>query len=285
MFSPHALKVKLKEESEKLGFDGFGVCSAEDFSSAEAAELRCWLDKGMNDKMEYLERAFEKKISPRKYFPQARCVVCLAANFYRPSPESRIALYAQSEDYHKVIKPKLEKLALLMSGFGGEQKVCIDASPLWEKQLARRAGLGWIGKNTLVLRELNGPWSFIGLILTSLDLPLDSEIPNLCGQCTRCVDACPNGALTDIGLDARKCISNLTIERKPPLPETERKMCADKIFGCDICLRACPFTPKTRIGIMRELDSRIVLPPSPSPDDIARVSEGTPVQRMLRRKQ
>lgn len=248
MFSPQDIKVKLKEMAAELKFDDLRICDVGDFPESDKTKFYNCMNLGMFDKMEYLKRAAEKKISPTKYFPKAKSAVCVCANFWRESSEKRIALYAQSEDYHRVIKPKLLMLSKLLEEFGGEQKVSVDSSPLWEKLLAARAGLGWIGKNTLLTRETNGSWNFIGIILTSLALPFDEQIKNKCGNCRECVDACPTSALSENGLDARKCISNLTIERKDELSDEEKKLVGNIIYGCDVCLRACPFGKKAPIS-------------------------------------
>jgi len=183
MFPSEALKVKLKDGAAKLGFDALGVCGAHDFCEGDAARLRAWLAGGMNDKMAYLARAADKKISPSKFLAGAQSAVVVCANFFRPSSETRVALYAQGGDYHEVLRPKLEKLAEILKENGGEQKISVDSSPLWEKMLAARAGLGWIGKNTLLIRKENGAWNFIGVILTTLFLPRDEPVENLCKDC------------------------------------------------------------------------------------------------------
>ncbi len=284
MFSPAAIKVKLKDEALKLGFDDLKVCSVDDFSAVESARLKKWLDDGFCDKMEYLKRAFNTKISPRKFLPEAMSAVCVSASFWRHSDEKRIALYAQGDDYHDVIKPKLIELAKILENFGAKCRVSVDASQLWEKLLACRAGIGWIGKNTLIVRNETGAWNFLGVILTSAQLPFDEPVENRCGACLECVKACPTAAITDYGVDTRKCISNLTIERKGELNEVEKQLVGDKIFGCDECLRACPFGKNIHTATIPEFLKVVKLSENPSMSEILGVAKGTPMSRKFKNK-
>ena len=284
MISPIEIKVKLKEAALKLKFDDLRVCGTEDFSESDASSLRRWLEDGMNDRMVYLEKAFNAKVSPRSYFPEAKSAICVCANYWRESAERRIALYAQSKDYHGVIKPKLLELAAVLEPFGGKQRISVDSSPLWEKLLAARSGLGWIGKNTLLTRESNGPWSFIGIILTNLELPRDSALENRCGKCSACIDACPSKALGRSGIDARKCVSNLTIERRGGLSEGEKELVGKSIFGCDLCLRACPFGKNAPAAAMEEFRTSIVLSVRPTGEEVAAAAKETPMSRKFSSK-
>ena len=278
MFALESLKVKLKYKALELGFDDLRICSAEDFGEVESAKLQKWLDDGMFDKMQYLQRAKLAKISPQKFLDGAVSAVCVCASFWRESPERRVALYAQGKDYHDVIKPKLLELAEILESAGEKTRVSVDASPLWEKLLACRAGLGWIGKNTLLTRSENGSWNFIGVILTTAKLPFDSPIENRCGTCKQCIESCPTGAITANGIDARKCISNLTIERKE-ISDDEKKLVGEKIFGCDECLCACLFGKSASIAKIPEFRKSIILPENPSMQEILEVSHGTPMER------
>lgn len=278
MFALESLKVKLKDKALELGFDDLRICSAEDFGEDESARLHKWLEDGMYDKMQYLVRAESAKISPQKFLEGAVSAVCVCASFWRNSPEKRIALYAQGKDYHDVIKPKLLEIASILEDVGEKTRVSVDASPLWEKLLACRAGLGWIGKNTLLTRTENGSWNFIGVILTTAKLPFDSPVENRCGTCQKCVEQCPTGAITSNGIDARKCISNLTIERKE-ISDDEKKLIGEKIFGCDECLRACPFGKNTSESKVPEFRNSIKLPEKPTMQEILELAQGTPMQR------
>jgi len=278
-------KHKIVEKALALGFEGAGVCDASPIEEFASKRFEEWLRLGMADKMDYMARNPDKRFNPKLLFEKAESVLALAANFFRPCPETRIATYAQGADYHGVIKAKLQSLAAFMAEMGGEQKICVDTSPIAEKLLAQRAGLGWIGKNTLLIRRLNGPWSFIGLILTSLKLPPDAPFEkSLCGACDKCLKACPTAALTPNGLDARKCISNLSIERSA-LSQEEKALLGDKLFGCDECLRACPFgknAPRAQIEEFRTAFEP--LPPSASREDLKKICAGTPIARAFRGK-
>ena len=282
MFAPELLKVKLKDKALELGFDDLRVCSASDFGEEESVRLQKWLDDGMFDRMQYLQRAKSAKISPQKYLQGAVSAICVCASFWRNSPERRIALYAQGKDYHDVIKPKLLDIASVLETEGYLARVSVDASPLWEKLLCARAGLGWIGKNTLLTRAENGSWNFLGVILTTALLPFDSPIENRCGACVQCVKACPTCAITDNGVDARKCISNLTIERKE-LNEAETKLIGEKIFGCDECLRACPFGKNSADAKIADFTSNIILSENPSMQEIFDIAQGTPMERKFKK--
>ena len=282
MFALESLKVKLKDKALKLGFDDLRICSAEDFGAEESVRLNKWLADGMYDKMQYLQRAESVKISPQKFLKDAKSAICVCASFWRNSPEKRIALYAQGKDYHDVIKPKLLEIASIIESHGFQTRVSVDASPLWEKLLASRAGLGWIGKHTLLTRQENGAWNFIGVILTTARLPFDSPIENRCGVCRQCVDACPTSAITENGIDARLCISNLTIERKE-ISDDEKKLVGDKIFGCDECLRACPFGKNAPDANIDEFRNTIVLSKTPSMQEIFDVAQDTPMQRKFKK--
>ncbi len=282
IFAQERLKVKLKEEALSLGFSDMRVCTVEDFSAEDAERLKLWIDCGMSAGMSYLARSLETKIRPRKFFAEANSAIVLSANFYRPSRERRIALYAQGADYHDVIGRKLLPLCKILEDAGGRQKCSVDASPLWEKAFAVRAGIGWRGRNTLIIRRDNGPWSFLGLILTSVKLPADSPVENCCASCMKCVDACPTSALGKMGLDANKCVSYLTIEKKGVLSGDEMRMAGDKIFGCDICLRVCPFGAGAPLAEIPEFQSELKISDAPTKDELRLVARGTPMGRRFK---
>lgn len=233
--------------------------------------------------MSYVARALGTKISARKFFADANSAIVLSANYYRPSSERRVALYAQGADYHEVIKRRLPPLCKILEDAGGVQKCSVDASPLWEKAFASRAGIGWIGRNTLIIRRDNGPWSFLCLILTSVKLPVDPPVDAGCGSCTKCVEACPTSALGDAGLDANKCISYLTIEKKGSLSDGEKRMVGDRIFGCDICLSVCPFGVGAPMAKIPEFQSVLKLSDTPTDGELRIASRGTPMLRRFKR--
>lgn len=224
------------------GVDAFGVV-------ALPAELRDqfyreWIAGGNHATMTWMERAIEKRADPRQVLPKARSIVVLGYNYYQPEPDrrGRIAKYALGGDYHKALLKKLKRLCTQMREWGGEQKPYVDTGPNLEKPLAALAGLGWQAKNTLVINPTHGQWLFLGIILTSLELPADKSIQNRCGRCTRCLDICPTQAFpAPYQLDARRCLSYLTIEHKGVFPLEFRRALGDRLFGCDLCLDICPW--------------------------------------------
>lgn len=263
------LKNNISERAKFLGFSLFGVSSAENVDEKNTDFFKNWLSNKMHDEMYFLERNPEKRLSPRLLFEGANSVLVFGANFFRETQEKRVALYAQSADYHGLLKSKLKELAEVLKAGGYTYKICVDTSPILEKYFAIKAGIGWLGKNTLLINKENGPWQFLGLILTDAKLPADKPQKSLCGSCAKCVEACPSGALAPYVLDARRCISNLTIERKTPLTEGEKEMCRDKLFGCDDCLRACPFGKNAPKPLMPELRETILLDANASEENIA----------------
>jgi epoxyqueuosine reductase len=217
--------------------------------------------------MGYLtDRRAEVRRDPRNLLPGARSILCVGKLYNTPDPEMRpqdgvISRYAWGQDYHRVMRAGLEKLAELLLREAGpfEYKICVDTAPLLERTYARQAGLGWIGKNTCLIHEPLGSWFFLGEIVTSLDLEPDSPPPDRCGTCTQCIDACPTQALVpdhDGGwtLDSRRCISYFTIELRGSIPEEHREGMGAHIFGCDICQDVCPWNrraPVTEEGAFR----------------------------------
>lgn len=230
---------------------GFGECRiARAKEATHAAEFRAWLDAGNHAGMAWLERTPERRVDPREVLPGCRSVVCLAMNYFpgaSPFPATmdggyRIARYAWNDDYHGVIEDRLRELDRRMRELGGLQKPYVDTGPVLERDFASDSGLGWNGKSTMQIHRRLGTWFFLAEILTTLDLPADEPFGDHCGKCTRCIAACPTGAITaPHRLDARRCISYLTIEHKGPVPEEFREAIGDRIYGCDDCLDACPW--------------------------------------------
>jgi epoxyqueuosine reductase len=235
---------------------------------------------------------------PARLLPDVRSVICVGMLYNGPQPYSTeftdperawIARYAWGEDYHDVVRAKLEQLASkLMNLQEFRWRACVDTAPLLERSLARAAGLGWIGRNTCLINQTMGSWFFLGELLTTLELEPDSPPPDRCGTCTRCIDACPTQAIVPSArggyeLDARLCISYFTIELRSAIPETERARAANNVFGCDICQDVCPWNRRAAIGPDRAADGFV----SPSLDRMAGLSEqefrnlfrGTPVTR------
>ena len=237
---------ELKAEAQQLGFAACGITTPD--PPPHAAELDAWLAAGHAGTMRYLHRQARKRKNPRLIHREARSIVVVLHNYYDgdpdPGPPPRVARYARGSDYHRFTRERLERLADLLRSHGaGLAHTYTDSGPVPERSLALRAGLGWIGKNTMLLRQGAGSFFFIGTIFTDLELERDREIAtDHCGSCTRCLEACPTGALVEPGvLDATRCISYLTIEQKGPIPEPLAERLDGWVFGCDICNEVCPW--------------------------------------------
>jgi epoxyqueuosine reductase len=196
--------------------------------------------------MAWLARNQERRVDPQQVLPGARSVIVLALNYWQgpepAPPQGKIARYAWGDDYHDLIEKKLEQLDAFLRTAGGVQKCYVDTGPMLERDHAAAAGAGWHGKSTMLISPQLGAWFFLAEILTTLELEPDAPLPDRCGRCTRCVDACPTQAiLAPHLLDARRCISYLTIELKGSIPEAMRPLIGDRIYGCDDCAAACPW--------------------------------------------
>jgi epoxyqueuosine reductase len=238
-------KDKLVAYAAELGFDSCRVASAATPQHAE--EFRSWLDDGAAGEMQWMERGAEKRCDPERVLPGVRSIVIVALNYWQgehqpPRETGRIARYAWGDDYHNLMLAKLEKLSAFLAELGGSQKCYVDTGPILERDHAAEAGIGWHGKSTMLIDAKLGTWFFLGEILTTLDLLPDPPQTDRCGSCTRCITACPTGAITEPHrLDARRCISYLTIELKGSIPLELRPLIGDRIYGCDDCLDACPW--------------------------------------------
>jgi len=248
---PYALAGAVKARARELGFDLVGIAPAT--PSRYRAYLRRWLDEGQAGAMEYLGNRFEERTDPKTYLPGAASVICLAKNYHvrlEPPPtegvRGRVARYALGDDYHENIKDRLHDLAdWLRETAGGLTKSAVDTAPVMEKEMAARAGVGWQGKNTCTINENVGSWLLLGEILTTLELPYDEPATDRCGTCRRCLDACPTGALTGpYQLDARRCISYLTIEERGEIEPGLAAQMGDWLYGCDVCQDVCPWNSK-----------------------------------------
>ncbi len=260
---------RLRERALAIGFDVCRFASVEDAWGA-GDRLHAFLGEGRHGTMDWMERTAERRAHPRALWGEARSAVVLGLN-YGPDHDPRdgladpgranISVYARGDDYHELIKGRLKTLAgWMVSRLGGELKVFVDTAPLMEKPLAEAAGLGWQGKHTnLVSREF-GSWLFLGVILTDLRLDPDPPVAATCGGCTACLRACPTDAFpAPYQLDARRCLSYLTIEHAGPWPEPFRIAVGNRVYGCDDCLAACPWnkfaqrTHETRLRLRDDL--------------------------------
>ena len=216
----------------------------------EARRLEAWLNNGHQGKMAYMENHFDKRVDPTKLVPGAKSVVSLTFNYFThrepQSPDTlKISKYAFGKDYHDVIKSRLRALLEAIKSHVGEVngRCFVDSAPVLERDWAKRAGVGWVGKNTLLLSKKLGSFFFLAELIIDLELEYDSPVNDHCGTCTRCIDACPTQAISPSGyvLEADKCISYLTIELRDSIPEQFRGQFEDWIFGCDICQDVCPW--------------------------------------------
>jgi epoxyqueuosine reductase len=239
----------IREEARRLGFSFVGLARAERMDE-EARRLEAWLHKGMHGQMAYMENYFEQRTDPRLLVEGARSVVSLLYNHYTPRRQSdpdapKIAQYAYGEDYHFVLKHKLKALlAFIREQIGEVSGRCfVDSAPVLERDWARRAGVGWVGKNTLLIHPKAGSFFFLAELMLDLELIYDHPIKDYCGTCTRCIDACPTEAIDPQGywVDGSKCISYFTIELRDAIPETFKGKFENWMFGCDICQDVCPW--------------------------------------------
>jgi epoxyqueuosine reductase len=237
----------IKQRARELGFDLVGIAPAT--ASGYRQYFQQWLDEGNAGEMQYLWHRFEQRTDPATYFPGASSVICLGLNYFVPLHDpppgnGRVARYALGADYHELIKTRLHKLADWIHEIAPEARTrCgVDTAPIMEKELSARAGIGWVGKNTCLINEKIGSWILLGEVLTTLPLPADDAGVDRCGSCRRCIDACPTNAITEpYRLDARRCISYLTIEHRGNVDAELAEKFGDWIYGCDICQEVCPW--------------------------------------------
>lgn len=309
-----ALKQEIIDRAAALGFDSCKVALAG--PPRHGKEFQAWLADGDAGEMEWMARGAEKRGDPQKVLPGASSVIVVALNYFQEerrspdrrmkdggleaavpwsrgqfdAPTGRIARYAWGDDYHELMLRKLEKLSAFLSERGGIQKCYVDTGPILERDYAAEAGVGWHGKSTMLIDPKLGTWFFLGEILTTLELPADPAQEPRCGTCQRCIVACPTGAITEPHrLDARRCISYLTIELKGSIPLELRPLIGNRIYGCDDCLDACPWNRFASVsreaafaagpGIGRPLRDYLAL------DDAAfrALFRGSPIRRIKRR--
>jgi epoxyqueuosine reductase len=276
------LKAALIEAAHGQGFDVVGVTRPDAIPQA-AARLHEFLAAGAHGEMAWLSNNAERRADPRVLWPQVRSIIMLGLN-YGPDADplavledrlsGGISVYARGDDYHELIKPRLKHLGRwLIDHAGGDIKVFVDTAAVMEKPLAAAAGLGWQGKHTNLVSRQFGSWLFLGAIFTTLDLPPDSAERDHCGQCRACLDVCPTAAFpAPYRLDARRCISYLTIEHKGPIPRELRPHIGNRIYGCDDCLAVCPWNKFAVAGREAKLAARATLR-APRLADLARLDD------------
>ena len=239
----------IKSEAYRLGFDFVGIAKSAKLEE-EATRLEQWLNQGMHGKMSYMENHFEKRIDPRKLVPGAKSVITFLYNYYTDENQidptaPKISKYAYGKDYHHVIKDKLKSLLQFIQEEIGEVngRCFVDSAPVMERDWAKKSGVGWIGKNTLLIHPKKGSYFFLAELIIDLELATDHPIKDYCGRCTRCIDACPTEAISPNGyvVDGSKCISYFTIELKEAIPTTVKGQFDNWMFGCDVCQDVCPW--------------------------------------------
>ena len=282
MSDPAERRRAIRELARAYGFDVAGIVRPDAIAGAETRLAR-FLAEGLHGDMAWMETTAERRGDPRALWPEVRSIIMLGLN-YGPEGDplailqargrGAISAYAQGEDYHEVIKSKLERIArALVETAGGEAKVFVDTAAVMEKPLAAAAGLGWQGKHTNLVSLEFGSWLFLGAVFTTLDLEPDAPESDHCGSCRACLDVCPTAAFpAPYRLDARRCISYLTIEHKGPIPRELRPLMGNRIFGCDDCLAVCPWNKFAKAGREAKLAAREALR-APRLDDLARLDD------------
>jgi epoxyqueuosine reductase len=246
-----SLSEKIKQKSAALGFHKTGIVRAAALP-AEEDRLRTWLAENYHGEMRWMEREPEKRADPERLFPGAKSIVVVALNYFTPhehekdASKGKVSRYAWGDDYHDVLKEKLRALLDFIKAEAprADGKLCVDTAPIMDKVWAARAGLGWIGKHSNLITKEYGSWVFLGEIVLDLELDYDDEtVPDHCGSCTACLDACPTAAIVaPYTVDSRKCLSYATIElRAPDFPEEIVKDLNGWLYGCDICQDVCPW--------------------------------------------
>jgi epoxyqueuosine reductase len=279
---PQEINAALVEQARALGFDAVGITKP-DAAPETRARLERFLADGWHGDMDWMETTAERRGAPKALWPEVRAAIMLGVN-YGPDRDplavlaqkdrGAISVYAQGNDYHELIKPRLKQLARwLTEHAGGDVKVFVDTAAVMEKPLAANAGLGWQGKHTNVVSRQYGSWLFLGAIFTTLDLPADRAEIDACGSCRACLDICPTAAFPEpYRLDARRCISYLTIEHKGPIPRELRGAIGNRIYGCDDCLAVCPWNKFAVAGREAKLAAREALR-APKLAELARLDD------------
>ncbi len=258
--APHPIRQALEYAAAALGFSAVGVADAH---TAQGEQLSNFIAEGKHADMAWMERHLPARLNPELVLPGVRSVIMLTYEYPRTDARAEntgsIARYAQGEDYHKLLAGKLADLDETLQFYGGQQRCFTDSGPVSERFFAAQAGLGWIGRNGLLIRPGRGSYCFLACILTTLELPADSPMPSHCGNCHRCEQACPTQALSNGCCDARRCLSFWTIESKSPTPPEIAALQGNRIYGCDACQEACPWN-RPRPGSEVRIDPHLLMP-------------------------
>ena len=294
------LRAKLTEKARALGFDAIGFTPAET-GAQTAARLAQFVDAERHGTMDWMRETLERRAHPRSLWPEARTAIVVALN-YGPEddplattrrPEAgTVSVYARGRDYHDIVKGRLKELAQAVVKLtdGAEVKVFVDTAPLMEKPLAMSAGIGWQGKHTNLVSRSFGSWLFLGVVLSAAEIAPDTPTGDVCGSCRACLDACPTGAFpAPYQIDARRCVSYLTIEHKGHIDADLRPGIGNRIYGCDDCLAVCPWNKFAQSGREAKLKARDDLA-APALDDLAGLDDagfralfsGSPIKRVGR---
>ncbi|MBR2126561.1 MAG: tRNA epoxyqueuosine(34) reductase QueG [Akkermansia sp.] len=285
-----AARQAVEYAASALGFSALGVAPAH---ADQGSTLKDWLASGQHAGMEWMTRHLPARLNPQLVLPGVRSVIMLTYDY--PRTDARlapgcVARYAQGEDYHKLLAAKLADLDETLTFYGGQQRCFSDSGPVSERFFAAQAGLGWIGRNGLLIRPRGGSYCFLATILTTLDLPCDTPMPNHCGNCRRCEQACPTAALHNGSCDARRCLSYWTIEADTPMPPDIRQAQGNHLYGCDTCQEVCPWN-RPRPDRHPPIDPHLLMPAefatlSPqairelAPAEFEQLFTGTPIRRI-----
>ncbi|MEZ7957687.1 MAG: tRNA epoxyqueuosine(34) reductase QueG [Rubritalea sp.] len=288
------IKSSIKFIAKSLGFSDCRIAKVK--PATHGKRFQEWVDAGTAGDMKWLEKNVDRRLNPAEVLEGAKSMVCMALNYYpgEHDPEDgidySIARYAWNEDYHDIIDEKLRDMNLAMEELGGRQRFYVDTGPILERDFASDAGLGWNGKSTIQIHKSLGTWTFLCELITTLDLEPDKPLADHCGKCTKCIDFCPTQAITGPReMDARRCISYLTIEHKGSIPLELRHLMGDKIYGCDICLEVCPWNRFAKLSRETKLHAKTEIFQHSLKDflaftdkDFRRVFAKSPIKRIKR---
>lgn len=289
------IKSSIKFIAKSLGFSDCKIAKVK--PATHGIRYIEWVEAGCAGDMGWMEKNLDRRLNPAEVLDGAKSMVCLALNYYpgehatEDGIDYKIARYAWNEDYHDIIEEKLRDLNIAMEELGGTQRYYVDTGPILERDFASDAGLGWNGKSTVQIHKSLGTWTFLCELITTLELEPDAPLNDHCGKCTRCIDFCPTQAITGPReMDARRCISYLTIEHKGSIPLELRPLMGDKIYGCDVCLEVCPWNKFAKLSSETKLHAKKEIFQHSLRDflaftdaDFSRVFAKSPIKRITRK--